>query len=317
MAKFNFPTLFQAIDNAYLYRMQSPFFLIIDERIVSDEWESRELHWHDHFEIEIILSGSGIHQYNGINHHLSEGSAYLLTPMDIHALIPDPGTQLHLVHLHFDEKAITQEVRELLLQHKMAHSVRLEGKEFERMLSQLTELLHCFETDSPIQSLSVQLMLSYLCLHIVGESQNAEKRFPSYNTTNPVVHQTLQYILYNFRKKISMQELGDRAHISPNHLALLFKQATGTTCIQLIADLRLQYALKLLENPNLNIETISEQAGFSATSYFISVFRKQYGITPKEYQSQLKKKRGHAPLTTEIALEYDIGEKHGNLPIDE
>ena len=56
-----------------------------------------------------------------------------------------------------------------------------------------------------------------------------------------MVHQTLQYILYNFRKKITMQELGARAHVSPNHLSLLFKEATGTTCMQMIADLRLQY----------------------------------------------------------------------------
>ena len=306
MAKPEFPTLFIMTDRSYMYHMQSPFFLAIDERIVNDKWESKELHWHDYFEIEIILSGSGVHQYNGVNYPLSEGSAYLLTPMDIHALVPDPGTEFHLVHLRFDENAITQEVRDLLLQHKLAHSVRLEGVEFERLLTQLTELLHCFESDSAIQSLSVQLMLSYLCLHIVRESQQTEERFPAYNTTNPVVHQTLQYILYNFRKKITMQELGDRAHISPNHLALLFKQATGTTCIQLIADLRLQYALKLLENPNLNIETISEQAGFSATSYFISVFRKQYGITPKEYQNQIKKQHGTVSTTTEITEDYAL-----------
>ena len=306
MAKIDFPSLFIMTDRSYMYHMQSPFFLAIDERIVNDKWESRELHWHDYFEIEIILSGSGVHQYNGVKHPLSEGSAYLLTPMDIHALVPDPGTEFHLVHLRFDEKAITQEVRDLLLQHKLAHSVKLEGAEFERLLTQLTELLHCFESDSSIQSLSVQLMLSYLCLHIVRESQQTEERFPAYNTTNPVVHQTLQYILYNFRKKITMQELGDRAHISPNHLALLFKQATGTTCIQLIADLRLQYAAKLLENPNLNIETVSAQSGFSATSYFISVFKAHYGITPKEYQNKYKAQYNDKEIQTEIADSYDL-----------
>ena len=156
------------------------------------------------------------------------------------------------------------------------------------------------------QSLSIQLMLSYLCLTIIRESRQNENRFASYTAANPVVHQTLQYIFYNFRKKITMQELGERAHISPNHLALLFKQATGTTCIQLIADLRLQYALKLLENHNLSIETISEQAGFSATSYFISVFRKQYGITPKEYQNQMREQRGTISTATEITDSYDL-----------
>lgn len=297
---------FISADQGYMYRMQSPFFLAIDERIVKDWWQqSRELHWHDYFEIEIVLDGTGTHQYNGTNYPLSEGCAYLLTPMDIHALIPDPGTDLHVVHLRFDEQAIFGEVRDLLLQHDHVHSIQFDDAEFSRLLTQLNELLHCFEVNNT-QSLSIQLMLSYLCLTIIRESRQNENRFASYTAANPVVHQTLQYIFYNFRKKISMQELGEKAHVSPNHLALLFKQATGTTCMQMISDLRLQYAVKLLENPNLNIETISAQSGFSAASYFISVFRKKYGITPKEYQQQSKAKRNQSEPVTEISETYEL-----------
>lgn len=281
---------FISADQRYMYRMQSPFFLAIDERIVNHHWHSRDLHWHDYFEIEIVLSGSGIHQFNGTDFPLTEGCAYLLTPMDIHALIPDPDTELHLIHLRFNEQAISDEVRDLLLQHNYTHSVKLDEADFSRLLTHMSELLRCFEVSSDTQSLSIQLMLSYLCLHIIRTNQDTVSRFPSYNTSNPTVHQTLQYILYNFRKKITMKELGERAHVSPNHLALLFKQTTGTTCMQMIADLRLQYATKLLTNPDLSIETISEQSGFSAASYFISVFRKRFGMTPKEYQNQNKRK---------------------------
>jgi len=72
---------FISADQGYMYRMQNPFFLAIDERIVKDWWQqSRELHWHDYFEIEIVLDGTGTHQYNGTNYPLSEGCAYLLTP---------------------------------------------------------------------------------------------------------------------------------------------------------------------------------------------------------------------------------------------
>lgn len=299
------PSRFISSDQRYMYRMQNPFFLAIDERIVMNQWKSRELHWHDYFEVEIVLHGTGIHQYNGTNYALSAGCAYLLTPMDIHALIPDPDTDLHVVHLRFDEQAIFGEVRDLLLQHNHIHSVKLSESDFDRLLTQLNELLHCFEVNNT-QSLSIQLMLSYLCLHIIRESQQEESSLPTFNTSNPVVHQTLQYIFYNFRKKISMQELGEKAHVSPNHLALLFKQSTGTTCMQMIADLRLQYATKLLENPNLNIETISAQSGFSAASYFISVFRKRYGITPKEYQSQNKWQGAELGTVTEIAESYEF-----------
>jgi len=76
--------------------------------------------------------------------------------------------------------------------------------------------------------------------------------------------------------------------------------------MQMIADLRLQYAAKLLENPNLNIETVSAQSGFSATSYFISVFKSRYGITPKEYQNQFKSQYKEKEIQTEIADSYDL-----------
>ena len=297
-------SFFISSEQKFQYQMTHPFYLAIDERIVTDQWPSRELHWHDYFEIEIILSGSGTHLYNDTRFPLSQGCAYLLTPMDIHALIPD--SQCHLVHLRFDEQAISEEVRQILLQHEHIHSVKMDDIHFSRLLSQLTELLHCFETDTPHLELSIRLILSYLCLHIIKTSQYSSDRFPSYETANPVVHQTLQYILYNFRKKITMQELGDKAHVSPNHLALLFKQSTGTTCMQMIADLRMQYALKLLENPTLSIETISEQSGFSAVSYFISVFRKRFGITPKEFQNRSKAAKRSREAELSIAPSHDL-----------
>ena len=304
------PSHFISADQSYMYRMQSPFFLAIDERIVAPDLPSRELHWHDFFEIEIVLSGSGVHQYNGTNYPLTTGCAYLQTPMDIHALIPNPGEDLHLIHLRFDEQAIFGEVRDLLLQQNRGHSTKLSERDFSRLLDQIHELLQCFEVNNT-QSLSIQLMLSYLCLHIIRESKEKDSPFSTYTSTNPVVHQTLQYIFYNFRKKITMQELGDKAHVSPNHLALLFKQATGVTCMQMISDLRLQYALRLLENPNLNVETISAQSGFSAASYFISVFRKKYGITPKEYQNINAVQRNEQDGLTEISEDYSM-DHHGN-----
>ena len=299
---------FISSEQKFQYQMTHPFYLAIDERIVTEHWPSRDLHWHDYFEIEIILNGSGTHLYNDTRFPLSQGCAYLLTPMDIHALIPDPGpdSNCHLVHLRFDEQAISEEVRQILLQHEHIHSVKMDDFHFSRLLSQLTELLHCFESDTPHQELSIRLILSYLCLHIIKTSQHSNDRFPNYETANPVVHQTLQYILYNFRKKITMQELGQKAHVSPNHLALLFKQSTGTTCMQMIADLRMQYALKLLENPNLSIETISEQSGFSAVSYFISVFRKRFGITPKEFQNRNKTEKRTRETDLSISPTHEL-----------
>lgn len=285
------PSLFISANQEYQYRMMYPYYLAIDERFVHPDWPSRNPHWHDHFEIEIILDGSGTHLFNGSRFPLGPGCAYLFTPMDIHALIPDTDTSLHLIHIRFDDQAITEEVRHELLRHEHSCPVRFDGVAFDRLLTQFNELTKCFEDKSTYQELNTKLILSYLCLYIIQQSQPNIDRFHGCDITNPVVHQTMLYILYNFRKEITMQNLGKQAHVSPNHLAVLFKQTLGTTCMQLVADLRMQHAVKLLENTTLTIEEIAEKSGFSSVSYFISMFRKKYNTTPKEYQIREKAHR--------------------------
>ena len=45
---------------------------------------SSTVHWHDFYEIDIILSGSGTTMINGKDHLLSEGTMSFLTPSDFH-----------------------------------------------------------------------------------------------------------------------------------------------------------------------------------------------------------------------------------------
>ena len=74
--------------------------------------DSFPLHWHNYFEIEIILSGRGRHLLNGTEYGLERGDCYLLTPVDFHEVqVLEP---VELINISFDETCLSEHVLQML-----------------------------------------------------------------------------------------------------------------------------------------------------------------------------------------------------------
>ncbi|WP_034256755.1 AraC family transcriptional regulator [Adhaeribacter aquaticus] len=66
-----------------------------------------------------------------------------------------------------------------------------------------------------------------------------------------------------------------------------FKQITNASPMQYLTNLRLEVAAhQLIHAPHLHINNIGYDCGFSSSEYFATVFRKQYGYSPKSYRLQ-------------------------------
>ncbi|MDR1644774.1 MAG: helix-turn-helix domain-containing protein [Tannerellaceae bacterium] len=77
------------------------------------------------------------------------------------------------------------------------------------------------------------------------------------------------------------------AHTNTNeaYLADAIRRATGETVSAYISGLRLQYALKLLdEHPGMTLDAVAIDSGHGSYSPFFRSFTKKYGITPSEYR---------------------------------
>ena len=62
----------------------------------------------------------------------------------------------------------------------------------------------------------------------------------------------------------------------------LFTEYTGQTPIEYRNNLRLNRARELLHSSEYNVCEVAEFTGFSNTSFFIRLYKKKYGITPKK-----------------------------------
>ena len=60
-------------------------------------------HWHNYFEIEIVVAGEGTHNLNGTAYPVGKGDAYLLTPVDFHEI--EAYSSIELINVSFDDSS--------------------------------------------------------------------------------------------------------------------------------------------------------------------------------------------------------------------
>lgn len=94
----------------------------------------------------------------------------------------------------------------------------------------------------------------------------------------------LKYIGDNFAGKISIDELAAMANVSKYHFCRLFKQITGKSAVDYINKLKIDKAIKLLCESNLNITEIALSCGFNDSNYFSRIFKKYKGISPVQFR---------------------------------
>ncbi|WP_446935576.1 AraC family transcriptional regulator [Lysinibacillus fusiformis] len=96
----------------------------------------------------------------------------------------------------------------------------------------------------------------------------------------------IHYIENQLYGDITLDQLSAICHLSPNYLSSLFKKEVGISFTEYIQQQRIDEAKKLLTFTNYPILDIGSLLNFTDQSYFIKVFKKFTGITPKQYRTK-------------------------------
>lgn len=100
------------------------------------------------------------------------------------------------------------------------------------------------------------------------------------------IRNILSFIHNHYKDKITVAQIADSIGISERETMRSFRKYLNQSPIEYLISYRLNEAKKMLLNSELSITEICYQCGFSDSSYFGKVFRKAYGITPREYRSK-------------------------------
>lgn len=94
----------------------------------------------------------------------------------------------------------------------------------------------------------------------------------------------LHYIYNNLYNDISLVNLSRLCHLSSNYLSSMFKKEVGMSIRAYIQKQRIDEAKKLIILTNYAISDIANWLNFTDQSYFIKVFKKHTGMTPKQFK---------------------------------
>lgn len=102
------------------------------------------------------------------------------------------------------------------------------------------------------------------------------------------VNKGILCILKMYNQNISLEDIARLVGISPFYLSRLLKQELDQTFVEILTEVRITAALKLLRNTSKTIREISEEVGYLNTNYFYKVFKKQTGMTVGEIRRYLR-----------------------------
>ena len=85
---------------------------------------------------------------------------------------------------------------------------------------------------------------------------------------------------------LSVDMIAEQVGISRVHLHRKMKELTGQTPHDFIRNLRLKQAANLLANHGMNVTEVMYACGFSNSASFSTVFKKFYGMSPRDYMKE-------------------------------
>ena len=89
---------------------------------------------------------------------------------------------------------------------------------------------------------------------------------------------------------LSITAIAQMLAYNPKYLSHLFKEKTGSTYSEYLRSLRIKFAVSLFDHGIDSVKNVAILSGFSDPLYFSDVFKKNIGVSPKEYKKRSEEK---------------------------
>lgn len=253
-------------------------------RHVRSDTEYFRLHYHNYYEIFMVLKGNVCHLVNGKTQNLSAGHLLFIRDFDMHDYKSADGNYFEFINLAFSKESFEAMCNYLgenshlkaLLNLPLPPAVFLPAHERERLFFSMTDL------GAPKDAETIKLMFKILLIKVFT------KNFMNYPAAKNEVPLWLEMVYEKMKQPAYFIEGIDKMYeICPKsreHLCRSLKKYYNTSPVELITNLRLEFSLSLLTTSNLTVTEICYECGFENLSWFYKVFYKKFGQTPSQYR---------------------------------
>lgn len=257
-------------------------------RYVRSDTEYFRPHYHNYYELFMVVKGNVRHIVNSKEQLLNEGQLLFIRDSDLHDYISSDGDYFEFINLAFTRETLFSMFEflgdgfpsESLLTAQFPPMANLSANEKEKLSYSFIELNQ--NSDKEYVKCKARALLIYIFTRFFFNYSDEKTDIPAWlEITYEKMKRPQNFIAGTGQ----MYQLSGK---SREHLARCLKQYYGTTPTALVTELRLEHATNLLLVSNLNVTDICYECGFENLSWFYKVFAGKYGVTPTEYRKRYK-----------------------------
>lgn len=249
------------------------------------------LHTHDYYEFYFFLEGDVSIQIGDKEYPVQFGDIMLIPPHRPHRpIIHSMKTSYrrfvfwiseeycnHLLHISPDYVFLMQYV-----QVNKTYIFHNDQISFNAVQSKVLRLIEEMQSDRFGRNAQITLCVNDLVLYLnrmIHERNNLKSR----SEESSLYQRLTDYIEDHLEEPLSLEKLAEEFYVSKYHIAHVFKDNLGLSIHQYITKKRLALCKEAIQG-KMSIKETYQTFGFGDYSSFYRAFKKEYGISPKDFK---------------------------------
>ena len=258
-------------------------------------------HFHQEYQLFVVLRGTGTRFIGDHIKSFRAGDMVFTGPNLPHLWRSDgmyfeknPGASTHGIVVYFQEEfpgaELIQKKEATRLRHFLERSRRgleIQGDTARHITQMMQSLLHQEGLQSIISLLQILNIMVHS--HEVSEISSAGYINTLKDADTEIMNRIHTYIMDNYKRTISLPEVASLANMTPTSFSRYFKMHANKTFSELVSEVRIGHACRLLIEEKMNVSQVCYESGFQTLTNFNRQFKSLMNRTPSQYKSQYQK----------------------------
>ena len=261
------------------------------------------MHEQEFYELNVVVSGNGIHYINENCVNASVGDVFIIPPNVSHGYIG--GTGFDVFHVILSDAFMNKNIADLqqlpsfftlfgaepLMRGQTADPLHLtlSQNELKECINTLKQIERYSKYSDPFESLMRSSLAAVSIGLLCNSYSTAYNQGDLYICEDRALMESISYIHEKYYEKITVEDLSKLAHMSRSSYIKKFKDICKMSPAAYLTKIRINSAATMLTNTTLPVSEIAYHTGFYDASHLTKAFENTFGLSPIAYRIKANK----------------------------
>jgi AraC-like DNA-binding protein len=240
-------------------------------------------HWHEEYQLCLVIVGDGEVIYRGSRHQTPSNSLFIIHPGEVHANQTVAGCSFRSIYI---SPAIFRQIASDLAGQKRSLPFFPHPMVHDKDITDLYLDLHLTLEESGSRLAGESLLLDLLVRLITRYAEEPFLRIKAGQEREPI-RRVREYLTESYAENVSLDQLASIANLSPFHLSRIFCKEIGMPPHAFQTHVRITHAKKLIRQ-GYPLSRVAALTGFADQPHFTRHFKWLVKLTPGQYLQDSK-----------------------------